>query len=476
MVRLLLIVVVLIAAGAGTVYLANMPGGVSFELFGWEGRLPVLATIILQLMIGGTIALIWGLFAGLWKLPVRIGKSRRASRVRKANYALTDGLLAAEAGDIKTAQRLAKKADSYADDERLKVLLEARTAEADGDWIAAERAWAQLARLPGGQLAGLRGTASAAMERGDPKGAEASARAALELKSGADWPFNSLFDLQVARGDWDKALDTLSLGEKNRLISGDSLRRRRAVLQTAKAASVPHEQRSIAQKALAEAIRAAPGFPPAVVHGARQLILEGKDKAAMDILEMGWISRPHPAIAQTARQISLGADQASAEKTLERLIAANPDHYESKILRAELSMKNDDWVKAVKILSLLVEIGPTGRLCLLMERALKGYGDEVEAARWARMAVTASREADWSDLDPKGGAFNYGAADWARLVYRFGDAGQLVHPRHEAYSRELDVDRALTALPAPDDDGAPKPGVKLPPGEMAQPLDFVPED
>ncbi|MEM6412319.1 MAG: heme biosynthesis HemY N-terminal domain-containing protein [Pseudomonadota bacterium] len=475
MFRLILSGLLLMAVALGTIYLANMPGGIEFELFGWEGRLPVLATIVLQLVIGATIALVWGFFAGLWKLPGRIGKSRRQSRIKKANHSLADGLLAAEAGDFKTAQKLAQKSEMYADDDRLKVLLEARAAEVDGDWTTAERAWAQLARLPGGQLAGLRGIATAALERGDPKGAEASARAALELNSGADWPFNSLFDLQVARGDWNKALETLALGSRYGLIAGDSLRRRRAVLHTARAAGLPHENRGDAQKALAEAIRAAPGFPPAIVFGARQLMIDGKDKAAMDVLEMGWTSRPHPAIAQTVRQMSLDSDEAIMNQRLQRLITANPDHYESKVLGAEIAMQAGDWVRAVKGLSLLVENGSTGRLCLLMERALKGYGDADEAARWARLAVTASREADWSDLDPKGGAFNYDVKDWARLVYRFGDAGQLVHPRHEMFARELDVSKAMTALPAPDEDATPRPEVKLPPGDMAQPADFVPE-
>ena len=42
-----------------------------------------------------------------------------------------------------------------------------------------------------------------------------------------------------------------------------------------------------------------------------------------------------------------------------------------------------------RILALLVEENPTARLCLLMERALKGYGDLGEAQRWGRMAVSA---------------------------------------------------------------------------------------
>ena len=477
MIRLLIAVIVVVAAGIGTVILAGLPGGVEFDIFGYQWFMPTWAFVLGLLLVGTLIALALSVGAGIVRLPGKFGKSRRAAKVKKANMALTDGLLAAEAGDVDVAKRLAKKAAAFADDDRLKALLEARAAESAGDWIGAERAWAQLARLPGGQLAGLRGTATAAMERGDTEAAEQSALAALELKSGADWPFNSLFDLQVARGDWKTALETLAMGEKRKLVEGDSLRRRRAVLNTAFAASLPNGDRSLAQKALAEAIRAAPSFPPAAWHGARQLLLDKKEKAALGVLELGWKARPHPALAQMVRQMSVAGDKDVLESRLQRLIEANPDHYESKVLSAELAMQKSDWVSAVKTLAILVEAAPTGRLCLLMERALKGYGDPKEAARWSRMAVTASREGDWSDLEPKGGAFGYAPADWARLVYRFGDAGQLVHPRHETFARELDVSRATALLPSPDEDGkGVKPNVKLPPGDMGAPLDFVPED
>ncbi|MEL7452974.1 MAG: heme biosynthesis HemY N-terminal domain-containing protein, partial [Pseudomonadota bacterium] len=249
--RLIVLILLIVAAGAGTLYLTTLPGGVEFELFSFQGRLNLAGTIIVLVLLGGVVALVWGLVTGLWQLPGRLGRSRRLSRVKKANIALTDGLLAAEAGDVEVAQRLAKRAMAHADDDRLKILLEARAAEASNDWIAAERAWAQLSRMPGGQLAGLRGAATAAMERGDPAAAEASAREALALRSTADWPFNSLFDLQVARGDWSEALETLAMGERRKLIKGDSLRRRRAVLHTAHAASLPNDQRAAAQKALA---------------------------------------------------------------------------------------------------------------------------------------------------------------------------------------------------------------------------------
>lgn len=469
---LLLGVIGFLAVGAFCWWAFNLPGRVSIPVGGDVMDLQAGAALLAVIILGGVIAALWWLLTSVLVLPGKIGKSRQVARVRKANSALADGLLAAEAGDAKAALRLARKAARHAEDERLKLLLEARAAEANDDWSGAERAWGQLTQLPGGQLAGLRGAATAASARGDTLAAEARAREALQLKSGADWPFQSLFDLQVSRAEWEKALETLGIGERRGLIVGDALRRRRAVLHTARAISLPNEQRQAAQKGLAEAIRAAPGFPPAAWHGARHLMISGKAKAAQGVLELAWKARPHPALAQLAQRLTQGEARQSVRKRLKALINVNPEHRESRILAAELAMDEGDWVGAIKTLALLVEENPTARLCLLMERALAGYGDADEAKRWGRMAVSASREADWSDIDPKGGAFDYSNADWARLVYAFGDVGKLVHPRHETFGRELEAGRQL-ALSAPQMPADKIEAPKAPDGPLSPPLDYV---
>lgn len=473
MIRIILLVLIILAAIIGAYQLLSIEGGMQINAFGLEIELNVLWSVIGLLLLGCLIAFIISLLSGFWKLPQKIGRGRAERRRKQGNQALADGLLAAEAGDAKAALKHAKKAGQYAEDERLKLLLEARAAEVSDDWSGAERAWGQLARLPGGQLAGLRGAATAAAERGDGAMAEERARAALALKSDADWPFQSLFDLQVAKGDWKTALETLALGAKRGLISGDSLRRRRAVLHTARAAGLGVDQRQLAQKSLAEAIRAAPTFPPAAWHGARQLMVSGKTKAAQGVLELAWKARPHPALAQLARKLSSSDTSEIINQRLLALAGSNPEHRESRILHAEAAMDARNWVKAVKILADLVEQGSTARLCLLMERALSGYGDQEEAARWARMAVTASREADWSDIDPKGGAFEYSKEDWARLVYKFGDVGELVHPRYERFGRELEAGRVV-ALPAPeaDDQDIPE-SAKAPRSPLDAPATYI---
>lgn len=470
---LFIAVILLVSAGAVLAALAlSLPGEVTFpvgnEIVAVHSGVAAIGVVVL----GGVLALGWWLATALLVLPGRISKARRLARTRKANAALAEGLLAAEGGDSKAALKLARRAMRHAEDERLKLLLEARAAEANDDWAGAERAWGLLTRLPGGQLAGLRGSATAASERGDQLTAENRAREALALKSDADWPFNSLFDLQVSKGDWDKAIETLTLGEKRALIEGISVKRRRAVLHTAKAVGLPHTEKQVAQKTLGEAIRSAPDFPPAAYHGARFLMTDGKVKAAQGVLELGWKARPHPALAQLSRRLIPQDSRFNIAARLKGLADSNPNHRESRILMAEIAMDSADWVAAIKTLALLVEENPTARLCLLMERALKGYGDPVEAQRWGRMAASASREADWSDIDPKGNAFEYDRAGWSRMVYAFGDVGDLVHPRYETYGRELEAGRVL-ALPLADE-GPITP--KAPQGPLTQPLDYAPDE
>lgn len=472
---LFIVVLLLVSIGAVLAWWAfSLPGEVTIPVGQEIVSIRAGVAAILLLVFGGLIALCWWLATGILVLPGRISKAQRLARTRKANASLTEGLLAAEGGDSKAALRLAKRAMRHGEDERLKLLLEARAAEANEDWAGAERAWGLLARLPGGQLAGLRGAATAASERGDQATAEARAREALELRSEADWPFNSLFDIQVSRGEWAKALDTLALGEKRGLVEEPNLKRRRAVLHTARALSLPVADKPAAQKALAEAIRSAPDFPPAAYHGARFLMTEAKTKAAQGVLELGWKARPHPALAQLSRRLVPQDTRQNISARLKALADTHPQHRESRILMAEIAMDQADWVEAIKILALLVEENPTARLCLLMERALKGYGDMEEARRWGRMAVSASREPDWSDLDPKGNAFDYERQGWARLVYAFGDVGELIHPRYESYGRELEAGRVLALSHQPDDGAVTPP--RAPQGPLTQPLDYAPDE
>ncbi|MEM8616498.1 MAG: heme biosynthesis HemY N-terminal domain-containing protein [Pseudomonadota bacterium] len=463
MIVLFLLILLVVVAGLFVLWASRLPGGLTIDLGnGAAYEFELVYALLAILLLGAAMALIWSMLSGLVRFPARFSRARRAARTKAANKALADGLLAADAGDVEAARKLSKKAAAHAEDDRLKLLLEARTAEISDDWASAERVYGQMALLPGAKLAGLRGAAAAAGARGDHLSAESRAREALALKSGADWPFTALFDSQVASGDWSQALDSLSLAEKQKYLDAESLRRRRAVLYTAQAVTADGLSRKEAQRLLAEAIRCAPGFPAAVWHGARHLFQDGKHKAAQNVLDLGWKAQPHPALAELIRR----QERIDVPAMLSALVRVNPDHRESRILQAEHALAKAAWPDAVKALAILVEEKPTARLSLMLEQALRGYGDMAEADRWARMALTAPREPEWSDLDPRGNAFAYTARDWARMVYSFGDAGNLIHPRYERAERELAVD-AVRQLPAPDL------GPPSPPSATSPPLDYA---
>ncbi len=75
----------------------------------------------------------------------------------------------------------------------------------------------------------------------------------------------------------------------------------------------------------------------------------------------------------------------------------------------------------------------SARVCALAARLAQLEGEEAGARRWMARAAHAPEEADWSDIDEAGRAFDFTDADWRRMVESWGRDAQLIHPRHERY-------------------------------------------
>ena len=75
---------------------------------------------------------------------------------------------------------------------------------------------------------------------------------------------------------------------------------------------------------------------------------------------------------------------------------------------------------------------PSSRLCVLAAQSEERLNNPTDARLWLQRAAIAPREADWSDLDPSGESFDYTPQDWRRLVFSFGDTGELIHPRFDS--------------------------------------------
>lgn len=446
-----LIIIVLVAMGA-VLWAVQSPNEISFQGPGFEGSTSRAALALVAVLIGALMAVVWWIFGWIWDLPGRISRTAKRLRARRARESIAEGLLAAEGGDAAAAARAAGRVLEISEDSigsrKLAMLLRARAHEANENWLEAERAYSDLAREKGGELAGLRGLAAAAVKRGDHRTAILHAESAIRLKSQAPWPFLSMLEFQTKSADWAGAITTLADGEKRSILTADGVRRRRAVLLTAQAARQRTIDAAEAERLALDALKAAPGFPPAAVIAARLALAAGRAGKAQSVLETAWRNRPHPALTMVWADLKPGEDQRARARRLRTLAEFNPEHRESRILIAEASIAEGDWPSAYEALLPLVNESPSARLCTLMEAIARGRGDTEDAHRWAHQAASAPREPDWSDLDPEGRAFNYSDEEWSRLVHQFGDAAQLIHPRYESYGRELEA-LARVALPAP---------------------------
>mgnify|MGYP002622231956 CR=1 FL=1 len=448
MLRLAFLLIVAVAAMLASWQIVTTdPGTVEVSWGGMEISTSALFGLLMLVALLAVALPVLRLLMFLMDAPGRIGKASSRARVRRGQEALALGLIAAEAGEFEDARRQADKAEDLIDEPRLALLLQARAAEVAGDTVGAERAYSGMLQNEDTEVLGRKGLMAAALKRGDRTAARAHAEAALKASKSANWPFQYAFDLAVQSADWDNAIEALDLGDKRKFVEDKVAKRRRAVLMCAQAQKLERERRADKACELAQkAFRMAPTFAPAGALAARLLVGEGKQERAAAILEEAWENGPHPAIAHAYRDVVPGESRESRAQRMQALAEKRRDHRESKIVMAELAMERGDWNAAQAALDDAYRENPSSRICILFAQVARGQGDENAARTWLAQAAGAPREADWSDLDPEGPAFLYDDSDWARMVYVFGDSGQLVHPRMERGG--VDALGPVLALPA----------------------------
>lgn len=476
MARWLILPLILLVALVGLLAYVGSERVIQFELLPTSpdsGRfISVQAALVLSAAIVLGIILLWSLLTWMWRLPTRMKKGMGRRRGEHGLDAVEQALLAVESGDGVAALKKAKKASELLDRPALTALISAKAAEVCGAHDDALIHYTSLKDNPETEAAGLRGLARLSKNRGDHAASVEMAKAAFEAPKAQAWAFDLLYTSQTALADWSGALETLATAEKRKLLGKDEIRRRRAVLLSASADALDGKGQS--SEALEQAKRAAdlsPGFAPGVALAARLLSKDGNAKKAAQIIEKAWARSPHPALALAYRDLWQGAPSKTQAKTqantiakkINHLIKANVGHRESYILTAEQALATNNGVAALSALDgLLRDEDPSARLCALAAQAENMLGNVVDARTWQIRAASAPVEADWSDLDPDGDAFNYTDTDWQRLALSYGKNGTLIHPRYEAHKRRravLDMNTAPKPIDAPTPPNADNPGV-----------------
>lgn len=429
--RLLFFVVLIIALFAGFWWLAMQPGEISYK--GGPVELttsPAVAAGAL-LIITLTLTMIWAILGWFWALPNRLKMTNLENNRKKAIEGFGLAVAAYESGDYSESRRHSQKAFSLLPDSAAAKLLHARTSLAADDVATAEKLMGELTQVSGFEVAARKGLADIAHSRGNFAAAISHADAAMQLSKKATWPTELIFKERVNNADWEGAINALDEAEKRGLIGKKTAMRRRAVVLTASA----HRAEKIGNLASAlelsgRAIKLASGFAPAAVMAARLNAKAGKDWPAASAIEQAWEKNPHPALALAYKDLKSGQEKSVIAKWADGLARLNPDHRESKILKIEEALANNN-PDAIKLIEDLMATRATSRLLALRAQAALNGGDKIGFDSFMQKAAVAPREPDWSDLDPSGAAFAYEDEDWARMVFSYGETGELIHPRLE---------------------------------------------
>lgn len=303
-------------------WVAGLPGRVSLAV----GRYTIEAAAPVAFVLGAVAVIVLGtllrLLLALAMLGPRLRRWRQRRRRAAGDRAVTRALVALAAGEQTGARRESARARQLLGDTPQTLLLAAESARLAEDEEAAAALYRRLA--DGGEAAflGLRGLFRQATAREDWAEAARLARLAEAAHPGAAWLREARLGLAVRIGDWKQALALVGPGAPVAALTAGA----------AAAEPDPGEALRLARRAW----KADSGFAPAALAYARLLRQAGKDARAQDVLRTAWQAAPNPELAELA--LAGTTDRLARVKQAAGFVQANPDHAESHLLLARLSL------------------------------------------------------------------------------------------------------------------------------------------
>ena len=310
-------------------------------------------------------------------------------------------MVAVAAGDAQEAARWARKADSLLEDPPLTLLLSAQAAQLGGDEKAAEKYFNAMLEKPETRFLGLRGLLMQAMKAGDEQAALGYVRQAHALRPKTPWVVTNLFELSERTGDYDAAAAALKQAVKIKALPKAEAGHKGAVITLAKAEKARAEGRKDDALALARAAdKADPDFLAAAALHARLAVESDRHREAAKVVERSWNRTPSAELAALYRRAAPSAKPLDQVKRFTKLAALNPNHRESHLALAEVSLDAQLWGEARRHLGIVVtlegEDPARAQVCRLMARLEEAERNDTEAARdWLERAARAPRDPAW---------------------------------------------------------------------------------
>ena len=394
MMRVVIFLAAVAVLALGVAWLADRPGDVAITWLGYRIETSVMVLIFAVATLTIVAILLWSLARALFGTPRRVTTYLRERRAVRGHLAITRGLVAIGAGDMRAARRFAGEARRLAPDQPLTLLLSAQTAQLAGNRSGAELTFRRMAERDDTKLLGLHGLFVEAQRANDAGAARAVAEEAVRADPSLAWAAQAVLESRCAEGDWIGALAALDSNIKSGLIDKPAWRRQRAVLLTARA--LAGESREEARADVLEAVKLSPSLVPAAVLAGRLLAETGEMRRAGRFIEAAWRANPHPDLAQTYAHLRGGDSARDRLARVQALAKLRPEDPESALAVARAALEAQEFAIARATLSSLLA-APTQRVAELMaELEQADTGDIGRAREWLARALVAARDPAWT--------------------------------------------------------------------------------
>lgn len=436
-------------------WIAEHPGNIALEWMDYKLTLHigVFAAGLLFLIFGSI--LVYRIFKTITGLPQNVAQ-RHETKVKKRGYAaLTRGLSAVAAGDLKTAAKAAKESARLLDDKdagdahALTLLLQAQTAQMQGKPEIAHAAFTRLADHKDGSFLGIRGLLRTALENNDLAEARTLSDKALRNYPSQIWILKTAFDIRVRQKDWPSALDVRKKLHKINAYTNDNQQNTYeddlAALYTAQGLDALKQNNiTDAIKAFKQALKTTPDFVPAALYLAQTYRKADKQKSAIKAIEHIWKKKPHPDL------VPLWMDLLAEKKKLkssarmewiEHLVIINTESIESHLAAARQAIKESLWGEARSYLERALTLEPDARIYeLLIQLEREATHDLSAIDKWTQdlenaplppcwICTNTGRLYDkWSPIAKPHGSFN--TIHWQKpntYIQENNISGMLVH-------------------------------------------------
>lgn len=394
MIRVVIFLLAVAVLATGFVWFADRPGDVAITWMGYRIETSVMVAALAVAALLVVLMIVWTILRAILRSPEQVSLFFRHRRAMKGYLAISRGLIAVGAGDLRLARKAAADAARLSPGDPLALLLAAQSAQMAGDRASAERAFRAMTRREDTKLLGLRGLFIEAQRRDDAQAARLAAEEAGKTSRVPGWAGQAVLDYRCAAADWAGALDALD--SMKPAIDKADYRRKRAVLLTARALALEESDRDGARAAVLEAVKLAPDLVPAAAFAGRRLAESGDQRKARKILEKAWSINPHPDLAEAYADLRLGDSARERLTRTQKLASLVAGQLEGALAVARAALAAREFAVARAALAPYLS-APTRRVATLMAEIEEAeHGDEGRVREWMARAMRAAGDPMWT--------------------------------------------------------------------------------